>query len=111
VVSNRLQSLNEDPDIINTVMSMLETIENSFNHVDIEYKQLQYFKSSGQCIPPRSFVIGQRTIEKRISDNVILEPALVFSQIVEIRQVLSLLFQRNFLHLMKSHYNELMSNN
>jgi len=36
----------------------------------------------------------------------------VFGQIVEIRQVLSLLFQRpNFLHLMKSHYNELMSNN
>jgi len=36
----------------------------------------------------------------------------VFGQIVEIRQVLSLLFQRpNFLHLMKSYYNELMSYN
>jgi len=112
VVSNRLQSLNEDPDIINTVTSTLETIENSFNYVDTEYKRLQYFKSLGQYIPPRSFVIGQRTIEKRINGNIILEPALVFGQIVEIRQVLSLLFQRpNFLHLMKSHYNELMSNN
>lgn len=112
VVSNRLQSLNEDLDIINTVTSMFETLENSFNHVDTEYKRLQYFKSSGQYIPPRSFVIGQRTIEKRINGNVILEPALVFGQIVEIRQVLTLLFQRaNFLHLMKSHYNEMMSNN
>ncbi|KYQ46570.1 hypothetical protein ALC60_14429 [Trachymyrmex zeteki] len=67
VVSNRLQSLNEDLDIINTVTSMFETLENSFNHVDTEYKRLQYFKSSGQYIPPRSFVIGQRTIEKRIN--------------------------------------------
>jgi len=48
MVSNRLQSLNEDPDIINTVMNMLETIDNSFNHVDTEYKRLQYCKSSGQ---------------------------------------------------------------
>lgn len=92
VVSDRLQSLNEDPDIINTITSMFETIENSFNHVNTEYKRLQCFKSLGQYVPPRSFVIGQRTVEKRINGNVILEPALVFGQIIEIRQVLSLLF-------------------
>ncbi|KYM97728.1 hypothetical protein ALC62_11588, partial [Cyphomyrmex costatus] len=60
VISDRLQNLNEDPDIINTVTSMFETIENSFNYVDTEYKRLQYFKSSGQY----SFVIGQRELWK-----------------------------------------------
>lgn len=108
VILEIMKDLNANPELPEHV-NMFNIYENSFNLCNTEYKRFKHFQTCGNYIPPRKYVIGQRLKEININNKIILEPTVVFGQIIPLREVFKMIFERpNFFKLMQNYYEETM---
>jgi len=92
IVSDKIKYvfISEDSNVAikNKIDCMFNTITNSFTHLSIEYKIFKHFKTCGEYIPPRDYLIGNRLERVKTQKSIQAKQVPVYGQFIELKKVL-----------------------
>lgn len=92
-INSKLGENGIDGNSVNSILQMLDSLEDPFDEFSTEYKRLKFFKEQGTFIDPTVYYIGNRIETVVVNCQSILKPVEVFAMCIPMRQTLKLFFQ------------------
>lgn len=92
-VLSQFNALDSDNQIIQDIISMFDTIENSFHHLRTEYQRKKYFESCNNYIVPIEYYIGKRRVSKNTGTAIVERMKDVCGYFIPLRQTLQKFFE------------------
>ncbi|CAD6227244.1 GSCOCG00011948001-RA-CDS [Cotesia congregata] len=90
---NSLEFLNESPNNLLAMKTMLALILNPFEELRTEHQCLQHFEDTDTYIPPIEVVVGTKKRYKNIKDEIISTNENITVQVIPLQQVLQKFFE------------------
>lgn len=92
-VISHLHILGSDTDTLQKIISMFNSVENSFYHLRNEYQRVAHFKSCGKHIAPIEYCIGKRRVRENTETFIAEKVKDVYGYFIPLRHILTHFFQ------------------
>jgi len=73
--------------------NMFNTITNSFRHLSTDYKIFKHFKTCGEYIPSKDYLISHRLERVKTQKGIQAKQVPVYGQFIELKKVLQKFFE------------------